>query len=236
MLVDGDSEVVFQTLLNGPVHLLEEVRIDGIGSLFGAVLHPSRRDTYALESGFGNALEISFGHGGIVTIYGVGIHISIHVEPSTQTLVPFEGNSRLCRSLYLGVEHGDYLGGIPIKIQHQISMCRIGIFILLRTGSILFRTEHDTNLQMVCAIEEGDTAILHTHLKVEMIAIGLGGNYIAHGHVGSGVGLAADGDGAVFVEVDYAATTVLRGIPSAGKRWFLGFAGGAANQQRYREE
>lgn len=53
-------------------------------------------------------------------------------------------------------------------------MCRIGIFILLRTGSILFRTEHDTNLQMVCAIEEGDTAILHTHLKVEMIAIGLG--------------------------------------------------------------
>ena len=30
-----------------------------------------------------------------------------------------------------------------------------------------------------------------------MIAIGLGGNYIAHGHVGSGVGLAADGDGAV---------------------------------------
>ena len=28
VLVDGDSEVVFQTLLNGPVHLLEEVRID----------------------------------------------------------------------------------------------------------------------------------------------------------------------------------------------------------------
>ena len=166
VLVDGDSEVVFQTLLNGPVHLLEEVRIDGIGSLFGAVLHPSRRDTYALESGFGNALEISFGHGASLPSTGLASTYPFMLS-LYQTLVPFEGNSRLCRSLYLGVEHGDYLGGIPIKIQHQISMCRIGIFILLRTGSILFRTEHDTNLQMVCAIEEGDTAILHTHLKVE---------------------------------------------------------------------
>ena len=80
VLVDGDGKSVLETLGNGPVHLREEILVDGIGRLFGAMGYPLCRDADTLETGVGDGLEVGLRHRGVVAIDWIGINVYVEVQ------------------------------------------------------------------------------------------------------------------------------------------------------------